>query len=212
MLKDANDPVVAGAPAGSADSSLSSTLLARMRTGERAAWDRLVELYGPVVYAWCRARRLQAADAADVGQEVFAAVAAGLERFRRDCPGDSFRGWLRGITQHKLADFWRRRVGQPEATGGSDAQQRLAELPADDSTMSQGGGSLSETKLLLQRALELVRLEFEGPTWRAFWRVVVEGQASADVAGALGMTCNAVYVAKSRVLRRLREEFGDLID
>jgi RNA polymerase sigma-70 factor (ECF subfamily) len=212
MLKGRPDVKAGDTAPGTTGSSLSPSLLVRLRAQEGEAWQRLVDLYGPVVYGWCRRRGLQPADAADVGQEVFAAVARGLAGCRRDRPGGSFRGWLWGIARHKLLDYWRGRGRRPEAAGDSDARRRLAEVPETDDPSAQDETAPGETRALLHRALELVRPEFEERTWRAFWRVTVEGQAPADVAAELGMSPNAVYIARSRVLGRLRAEFADLID
>jgi RNA polymerase sigma-70 factor (ECF subfamily) len=209
-VKGADDVLVGGTPGAGSSASPSPSLLLRVRSQDGEAWRRLLRLYGPVVYAWCRRAGLQPADAADVGQEVFAAVARGLATFRRDRPDDSFRGWLYGITQHKLSDHWRRRAGQPQAEGGSIALDRLAQLEAAESS-SSGDGATGDRGRLLRRALDLVRPEFAERTWQAFWRVTVEGQTAADAAAALGMSVNAVHIAKSRVLRRLRAEFGDLL-
>jgi RNA polymerase sigma-70 factor (ECF subfamily) len=147
-----------------------------------------------------------------VVQDVFAAVAVHVGAFRRERPGDSFGGWLRTITRNKIRDHHRRRQGKPEARGGTDAQQQLAEIgepaePSDPSAASDDGldGWLSH------RGLELVRAEFENRTWEAFWRTAVEGHAPADVAEDLGMTVQAVYQAKSRVLRRLRQELDEML-
>jgi RNA polymerase sigma-70 factor (ECF subfamily) len=96
--------------------------------------------------------------------------------------------------------------------GGSDAQIQLAQVAGDDDLSVPEGTAAGDKNTLLHRALELVRLEFEDRTWQAFWRVTVEGQAVVDVARDLGMSCNAVYIARSRILQRLHEEFGDLID
>jgi RNA polymerase sigma-70 factor (ECF subfamily) len=81
------------------------------------AWRRLARLYRPGVYAWCRRAGLQSADATDVGQEVFLAVVKGIATFRRDRPGDSFRGWLFGIARHKIKDHWRRQACRPDYGG-----------------------------------------------------------------------------------------------
>jgi RNA polymerase sigma-70 factor (ECF subfamily) len=191
----------------SQDKSTSLTLLERVRGREEEAWRRLLHLYAPLVAGWCGHWGVRGQDADDVQQEVFQAVAAGLEHFRRDRPGDTFRGWLRGITRHKLLDHVRRRQSQPEAQGGTDARRQLEqvaepELP-EDSAADLGG--------LYHRALELVRGEFEERTWEAFWRAAVEGQAPADIGADLGVTAAAVRKAKSRVLHRLRQEVGDLI-
>ena len=209
-------------PAGGSSSarteSTSSSLLARVKARDADAWRRLVRLYSPMVFEWCRRRRLHSEDAADVLQEVFVAVFRHIGEFRKDRPGDTFRGWLWTITDNKLHDHFRRRGAQPDAIGGTDAQQRFAELPAavsgDSSASAQASTSaargFSEMGPVLRRALDQIRAEFEDRTWLAFWQSTVDGRTPADVAADLGLTVNAVYKAKSRVLRRLREELGDV--
>jgi RNA polymerase sigma-70 factor, ECF subfamily len=189
----------------------SSSLLARVRARDQTAWERLVNLYSPLVYRWCRQSGLQAADAADVGQQVFLAVARKIGDFRRDRDGDSFRGWLRTIAMNRLCDH-QRTLGKNRAEGG-DALDGLAQLAADDSGASDTKSQREEEEsLLFRRAMDLMRTEFEEKTWQAFWQVVVDSRSPADVGRDLGMTANAVYLARGRVLRRLREEFADLID
>jgi RNA polymerase sigma-70 factor (ECF subfamily) len=205
-VTDANVPYSRGA------GSVSTSLLLRVQTCDPAAWERLVSLYSPLVYRWCRQRGLQSADAADIGQEVFRAVARKIADFRRERPGDTFRGWLRTITRNKIRDHLRRQ--QPGATGvgGSEAQRQLLQLPSEDGEADDPAAEASEAALVYRRALKLLRQEFEERTWQAFWRVAVGDLAPAEVAAELGMTVNAVYLAKSRILRRLREEFADLLE
>jgi RNA polymerase sigma-70 factor (ECF subfamily) len=167
--------------------STSASLLQRVKTQDPEAWQRLVRLYGPLVYHWCRISGLKSEDTADIVQEVFCAVAPGIAGFRGDRPG-SFRAWLRTVTRNKIYDLFRRRQGQAEAKGGTTA--------AEDA--------------LWRRAVELVRAEFEDRTWQAFWRVAVDGQPPAGVAEELSMTVHAVYQAKYRVLGRVRRELSDL--
>ena len=200
-----------GAGSGRAG-SISSSLLERIRVQDPEAWRRLVRLYGPVVYGWCRQSGLQPADAADVVQEAFRAVAAGVESFRRELPGDSFRGWLWTITRNKVRDHFRRRQDLPAAQGGTDAQRQLLQVPDHAPGTSEAPGRANESSSLAHRALELVRAEFEDRTWQAFWRTTVDGQPAAAVAEELGMTSPAVYKAKSRVLQRIRQELGDLLE
>jgi RNA polymerase sigma-70 factor (ECF subfamily) len=190
--------------------SASSSLLERVRAQEPEAWRRLVRLYYPLVRGWCERAGLQAEDAADVAQEVFRALAGNVGRFRRDGGQNSFRGWLWGITRRQLLAHRRRRQAQPTAAGGTDAQRRLAELPEPEERSE--ADIPGEYRALLRRALDLLRSGVEERTWQAFWRAAVEGQAPADVAADLGMSVNSVYLAKARLLRRLREEFGDLLD
>jgi RNA polymerase sigma-70 factor (ECF subfamily) len=185
----------------------SSTLLSRVQAQDPAAWERLVSLCSPLVYQWCRQSGLQPADAADVGQEVFAAVFRKVGEFRRNRPGDGFRRWLRTIACGKVIDFFRARRPAETAAGGSDALRLLLQQPADaDSSGAEEEG------VLYRRALDVLHRDFAVPTWQAFWRVTVESQNPADVARDLGMTVNAVYLAKSHVLRRMRAEFADLLE
>src|SRR5262245_50823179 len=122
---------VAGQTEGSSPPT-SPSLLERVQAQQGPAWQRLVRLYGPVVYGWCLAARLTPEDAADVGQEVFLAVSRSVAHFRRDRPGDSFRGWLWTITSHKVCDFRKRNRRRVQAAGGSNAQEQLARLPGPE--------------------------------------------------------------------------------
>jgi RNA polymerase sigma-70 factor, ECF subfamily len=188
----------------------SLTLLQRLRDNDAGAWDRLVHLYSPLVKYWCARGGVGSPDADDVTQEVFKAVATGLARFQRDRPGDTFRGWLYGITRNVLLMHVRRANRQPRAAGGTGAWRQLEGVedgaaPVDDESPA------TELNGLYRRALELVRGEFEERTWQAFWLNVVEGRAPADIAAEMGVTSAAVRKAKSRVLHRLKEELGDVI-
>jgi RNA polymerase sigma-70 factor (ECF subfamily) len=193
-------------------SSIHSTLLRAVRQHDPEAWERLVHLFSPLIYDWCRQQSLQASDAADVMQEVFRAVMKGVDTFRRRRPGDSFRGWLWKITRNKVRDHYRDRAARPTAFGGADAVRRLEMVPDEEPSSSAADSGSGASYSLYQRALELLREHFEERTWTAFWRVAIERDSTADVAADLGMTTGAVRKAKARVLRRLREEFGELLD
>jgi RNA polymerase sigma-70 factor (ECF subfamily) len=195
-------------PLSDAAGSTSTSLLQRLRAREPAAWEQLCRLYGPLVYRWARSSGLQDTDAADVVQEVFRSVTGSLERFHREGPTDSFRGWLWGITRNKLRDHFRARAAHPAGAGGSDAQQQLLEVP--DAPPDSTSEAVNPDAVLVHRALALIQVEFEARTWRAFWRSAVDGEAAGDIAKELGMTPRAVRQAKYRVLRRLRQELGGL--
>jgi RNA polymerase sigma-70 factor (ECF subfamily) len=209
-MSDSVEYPVNNGSSASVRSSLS--LLARVRANDAAAWDRLVSLYAPLVLGWCRRWDLQDQDAADVFQEVFQAVALHIGSFHRDRPGDTFRGWLRTITYNKVRDHFRRLGRDPQGAGGTEALSRLAQLPAPPAPDDEAASDVRADSGLFRRALELIREQFEVRTWQAFWRTAVEGRAAADVAAELCMTPGAVRVAKSRVLQRLRDELGDLIE
>lgn len=197
--------------AGSPDSFPTSlSLLQRVRARDAVAWDEMVSIYRPLVDRWCRRAGLQEADVADLGQEVFKSVAHGIDKFRRDNPGQSFRKWLHAITRNKLNDHFRLREREMPAAGGSDALSRLLQIPDVSANDEEAG---EETAIICRKALALIAPEFEDSSWKAFWRVAVDNQSPADVAQDLGMSANAIYVAKSRILARLRqvlEDFGDM--
>ncbi len=196
----------------SSPTSTSRSLLDRVRADDAAAWDRLVRLYAPLVFYWCRRWGLQDEDAADIFQEVFLAVATHIGSFRKERPGDTFRGWLRTITSNKVLDLFRRRRRDPAGVGGSEAQDCLAIVPAPLHPEEASAADVQAERGLFYRALDFVRGEFEPKTWQAFWLTAVENRSAKDVAADLGMSPGAVRVAKSRVLHRLREELGDLME
>jgi RNA polymerase sigma-70 factor (ECF subfamily) len=194
---------------GSGGTSLS--LLDRVRAADPQAWQRLIHVYSPLVFSWCRRAGLTPDDAADVMQDVWHAVSRAIGRFRRSDESGTFRGWIWAITRNKLRDHFRRQSGQAAAEGGSTARTRLQEIPdaePEDSADDPSGGSAG----LLRRAVELIRGDFAEATFGAFWLTAVEGRTAAEAASALGVTVDVVYQAKSRVLRRLREELGELVE
>ncbi len=195
--------------------SISSTLLESVKARRPEAWRRLVDLYGQVVYRWCRKSGLKAEDAADAVQEVFAAVSMHVHDFRREKSRDSFTAWLSIITRSKICDHFRRSTGRAQAQGGTRAQEHLREIPqpepANATPVEPSEFDLKEAeKILSQRAMELVRAEFEQRTWEAWWKTAVDGRPAADVAAEMGMSLAAVYKAKSRILLRLRQELAGL--
>jgi RNA polymerase sigma-70 factor (ECF subfamily) len=198
-------------PDGNSDpsgaSSISSSLLRGLQAYDPEAWRRMAMLYTPWIYSRARHSGLQRDDAADVVQEVFRAVLARVVDFSKEGPNSTFRGWLWRITYHKLGDFFRQQRSHPQGQGGSDALEKIHDVTAlSDSSSAE---AIDDLNGLCHRGLSLVRVEFRETTWQAFWQVVVEDQAPEKVAESLGMTMNAVYLAKSRILRRLREVLGD---
>lgn len=158
--------------------STSPSLLARVRSQEHAAWERLVRLYGPLVYRWCRDLRVAPQDAADVVQEVFMVVFQRLDTFQRDREGYGFRKWLRTVTKRKVIDRYRRVRNQPLAQGGSVVADKLAQIAADD----EGEECIAdETAELFQRVAELTRPMFKERTWQAFWGTTIEGRSPLEL-------------------------------
>ncbi len=189
----------------------SPSLLVRVQANDCDAWTRLVDLYAPLVYHWCRRANLGPEDTADVFQETFRSVARRIHDFRRDRQGDTFRGWLRTIAQNKIRDHFRRLRDEPKAAGGTDANVHLQAQP-DPISLEDDGSEQSILHQALHRTLESIRGGFEPSTWQAFWRVQIDGKTTGEVGGELGMTAAAVRKARLRVLARLRAELGELLD
>jgi RNA polymerase sigma-70 factor, ECF subfamily len=182
----------------------SSSLLNCVLRGEAGAWNRFADVYVPLVFRWIRRAGLSEADAADICQNVFLAVVKDLPKFRRDEPGHGLQGWLRTITRHAVVNHFRQRkkqVGQP----GYDAQRLEAAWSASASQESLQ----EDQRLLLARAVEVVRRDFEPATWEMFWQLEMEGQTAQEIAVARGVSHWMIYKARSRVLARLRELLAD---
>lgn len=162
----------------------------------------MVSVYYPMTYGWCRRAGLQPTDASDVCQEVFTNIAAGIAGFRREKPADTFRGWVRRITQRRIIDFRQRGHSLPLAVGVGHSDDRLRDIPAANPESSSSHPWLRPG---IHETLERVRSKFEHVSWQAFWRCAVDGVPGTAVADELGISPNAVYLAKSRILRRLRE-------
>jgi RNA polymerase sigma-70 factor (ECF subfamily) len=188
-----------------------SSLLIRLRDpADERAWSEFVEIYGPLVHRLARRRGLQEADAQDLVQEVFRAVARSIERYDLDRDHGSFRGWLFVITRNLVINLLAARRRQPQGTGDTDVQRLLEDQPArarDDLADFEA----EHRKRLLAWAAERVRSEFAGAAWQAFWQTAVEGHPPGKVADTLGMTLGTVYQYKSRAVVRIRreiEQFG----
>ncbi len=186
------------------DNLTSPTLILSLQNGDDdGAWQRVVRIYEPLIFSWCRHCGLQQSDAADISQDVLADLTKSIDSFSRDGEGSSFRGWLWRITRNKIADHFRRWSKTPSGSGGTGALHLIEQLPDESPETAEDVCDLH------LRALEGLQCKFNESTWTAFWRVVVEGDAAKDVAEDIGMTVWAVYKAKTRVMAKLRAELGD---
>jgi RNA polymerase sigma-70 factor, ECF subfamily len=184
----------------------SATLLDKVRQPtNQEAWQRFVSLYTPLLYGWALRLGLPEPDTADLVQDVFAVLLGKLCDFRYDRE-KSFRAWLRTVLHNKWRELKRGRVPVP-----LDPQEGvLADIAGPEA--DDGLDETEYRKQLVARALELVQGDFEPATWTAWSQYAVAGRPAAEVAGELGLSTHAVYLAKARVLRRLREELAGLLD
>ncbi|HEV3142461.1 MAG TPA: sigma-70 family RNA polymerase sigma factor [Gemmataceae bacterium] len=186
------------------------SLLVRLRDPQDSeAWREFVDLYAPLVYGWARHKGLQDADAADITQEVFRSMAGIAPKLEYDPNRGAFRGWLFTLTRNKIRDFLVSRQARERGSGDTAMLQFLEEQPQEAEEVEW---DLEYQQRVFAWAAERVRGQFEERTWQSFWLATVEGKSGEEVAGALGMSVGAVYVAKNRVLARLREEVQELLE
>jgi RNA polymerase sigma-70 factor (ECF subfamily) len=184
----------------------SASLLDQLRKpADQAAWARFVHLYTPLLWQWAVRLGLQSADAADLVQEVFVVLVRKLPEFDYD-RDRSFRGWLKTVLENKWRDHQRRRSAKVVDAHHPVFQARAVAAEADAFNEAE------YRRYLTGRALHLIQSEFQPATWQAFWQLVALDRSAAEVGRALGLTPNAVYQAKFRVLRRLRDELRGLLD
>jgi RNA polymerase sigma-70 factor (ECF subfamily) len=190
----------------------SATLLERLRDRTDAeAWRRLVDLYSPLLTNWLRRHALQNADVEDLVQEVLTTVAREVPAFQHSGRTGAFRHWLRSILANRLREFWRANRIRPAATGDSDFAAFLDQL-ADPASGISRLWNQEHDQHLARRLLAMIEPQFAPTTWQAFRRVVLEGARPDTVAAELGLTVNAIFIAKSRILQRLRQEARGLLD
>jgi RNA polymerase sigma-70 factor (ECF subfamily) len=182
----------------------SASLLDQARHRSAAAWDRLVALYTPLLDSWLAAAGLQPADREDLTQRVLEILVRQLPDFEHSGRPGAFRAWLRSITVNLLREFWRARA----AAGAGAVPEELSDPDASLSRLWDE----QHDRHVLQALMRLVRPDFTEVTWQAFQRVVLDGASARQVAGELGLSVNAVLIAKSRVLARLRQEARGLVD
>lgn len=186
------------------------TLLNRLKNARDAeAWREFFRLYGPVVYSFARNRGLQDADAADLMQDVLRSVAKNADKMEYDPKRGTFRGWLYTVTRNKIYNFLSAQRNKARGSGDPDVWEQIDSV-ADSDTELDANWEQEYQRQIAGKAMERVKHEFQKATWDAFVGTAVEGRSAADVGKELKMSPGAVYVAKSRVLARLREEVKKL--
>lgn len=190
--------------------STSPSLLERLRSpADSRSWRHFVDLYTPLLDGWLRRHGVTGHDAEDLTQEVLSVVVRELPHFRHDGRPGAFRAWLRAVTVNRLRPFWReQRRGHAPA---GDFLHVLDQL-ADPGSSASRRWDQEHDAHVLKRLLQQVEPEFRASHWQAFHQTALLGHKAADVAAGLGLTVNTVLLARSRVLRRLREEARGLVD
>jgi RNA polymerase sigma-70 factor (ECF subfamily) len=193
-------------------SKTSASLLDHLRQrSNETAWQRMIELYTPLIRGWLKRYAVLDQDIEDLVQDVLAIVIRKMPEFRRQPQVGAFRRWLRNITVNCLRDFWRSKRYRPKAAGSDEFGSILDQLEDPDSALSKFWDREHDDHVT-RRLLEMIRPRFEPKTWLAFQRVALEGVPVDQVALDLGLTVNAVFIAKSRVVHMLRKAGQGLIE
>ena len=175
------------------------------------AWQRLVDLYSPMMRNWLKRYSAVESDIDDIVQEALTVVVRRFPEFRREPRTGAFRSWLRTITANCLRDYWRRKNRQPPAVGGTEFGVMVDQLQDPGSGLSKLWNQ-EHDKHVTQYLLQQIKADFTEQTWQAFQRFALDGLSADDVAKELNITPNAVFIAKSRVMASLRRHGDGLID
>ena len=185
------------------------SLLEGMRNQDEAAWERLVEIWTPLILRYCLRRRFSADDADDITQNTLVRIYSGLPGFHRDGAGKKLRYWIMAILRNEIATFCRKNSDQPRAAGGSDCQSILENLPDFEDPSSVDWCAPAQ---LLCRALEVIQSRIQPKNWEAFQLVEFQRLSNKEAGQKLGMTDDAVRQATSRIRKRLKAELQGMLD
>jgi RNA polymerase sigma factor (sigma-70 family) len=190
-----------------------ANLLVRLQDPkDRAAWDDFVAIYQPVLMQLLARRGLQNSDAEEIVQETFVAIANSIDRWQPDESLGNFRSWLSRVSRNLAINYLTRQPIGVKGTGASDHFEMMNEVPSA-STEATDEFDLQQKRQVFLLAAERVRVDVQENTWRAFWMSCIDNIPAEKIAAELGMTTGAVYVAKSRVVARLKstiDNFGFL--
>src|SRR6516225_10547370 len=187
------------------------SLLLRAQRGEENAWKDLTDLYRPLILGWLNRQGVPAGDLEDLSQDILVSVVKHLPSFEHSGHRGAFRCWLRTIVCSRTNNYWRAIDAATQASGGSGATAALQQIADPDSDLNRQWDE-EHDRYVLDCLLDLVEEEFEPATLQAFRRLALEGASGAETAQELGLSLAAVYVAKSLVLQRIRQEAEGLID
>ena len=189
------------------------SLLVRLRNlQDQQSWEEFYAIYQPLVFRMARSQGFQDADASELTQEVFVAVASAIQRWDPNPQRGSFRGWLFRIARNLMINWLTYRRRHPTGAGNSDIRRLLAEQP-DPHDLDREDSAVFDREYKRQAfawAAEQIRNEFRESTWQAFWLTSVENRPVPEAAKELGISAGAVYIARSRVMARLRQKIETL--
>jgi RNA polymerase sigma factor (sigma-70 family) len=188
------------------------SLVLRLRDpGDEPAWAEFVDIYEPLIYRLAVNKGLQDADAQDLCQDVFRAVAAAIERWDPDPAKGRFRAWLFRIARNLLVNFLASQGRQVRGSGSTSVQELLEAQPAGDPE-AEAEFAAEFKRRAFRWAADQVKNEFADSTWQAFWKTGIDNKPVTAVAKELGLSAGAIYIARTRVLARLRDRVAQLTE
>lgn len=189
----------------------SLSLLGRAQANDEDAWSQVVQLYGPLVQKWCRRAGLSEDDTADVFQETFKTVSRHIADFVPGRSVASFRSWLKTIVRTRTIDHYRKTKRYVDAVGGTAAQALMSEVP-DPLGEETEDDVQEDDALIVHRAMEMIKGEFDPRNWSAFEEVALKGRGASEVARELNVAPQTIRQANYRIRRRLRLILEDLVE
>ncbi|MEM7479218.1 MAG: sigma-70 family RNA polymerase sigma factor [Planctomycetota bacterium] len=192
-------------------STRESLLLRLHNETDTEAWSQFVEIYSPLLFRFGRRYHCTEAEAADMVQDVMGEVFKSIGKFEYDPKIGKFRNWLLRIAKRRLWRMREKQSRQPRSPGDT-SETLLFENAPDKHDDLQRYWDDEYQQHLVRWGIEQIKHSFEEHTWNAFWMTAIEERPVAEVAAELGMSTGAVYVAKSRALKKLGEEIRKIDD
>lgn len=191
------------------DTSL--TLLEAARCGLADGWERLDSLYRPFIYSWLRGNDVVHHDANDLAQSTMTVIAGKLAEFEHNGQQGAFRTWVRRIMAFEIKRHWRDESTRNRHVGTHGDTIHRLEGVADEGSELVAAWDRQHDEFILNQLLQQITPEFQRATILAFRKSAIDEQPVAEVARELNLSEGAVYIARSRVLKRLREAAAELL-
>ena len=193
-----------------------TSLWDRVLDGDSAAWEKLVDVWTPCIFEFCRRKGIQEADAGDVVQQVMIRVFRFRDKFSKEAEGQRLKAWLLMIIGQVIADYYRQFAGKNRAQGGSDMADQMANLAETLDTASAAdsldGEPLFDAGLWMARTLDIIREDVTEQTWQIFEMFKIQDRTAKEVGERFGLKETTVRQRVFTVTQRIKREAEGLFD